>query len=78
MAPLTVHRVGHVRAETIRWVVDDEFVTMLRGEAGRRFLRKCPTTPHRGAILFAFEKVILGLDWRVDPAETDDEAPWLK
>jgi len=56
-------------------VIDDEFVTMLRGDVGRRFLREmADNSPIAGAILFAFEKVILGLGWRVDPAETDDEA----
>lgn len=75
MAPSQFTELGTSGLKRSGGVVDDEFVTMLRGEAGRRFLREMSdNSPIAGAILFAFEKVILGLDWRVDPAETDDEA----
>jgi hypothetical protein len=58
-------------------LIDEEFLPMLRGDQGRRFLKEmADNSPIAGAILFAFEKIILNLEWRVDPAEEtgDDDA----
>jgi len=54
-------------------IIDEEFLPLLRGDQGRRFLREmADNSPIAGAILFAFEKVILNLDWRIDPADCED------
>ncbi len=54
-------------------IINEEFLPLLRGDQGRKFLREmADNSPIAGAILFAFEKVLLNLDWRVDPADCDD------
>lgn len=58
--------------------VHDEFLPALRGSFGRRTLREmADNSPIVGGIFQAFEKVILGLDWRFENpenAEGYDEA----
>lgn len=54
-------------------IIDEEFLPLLRGDQGRKFLcEMADNSPIAGAILFAFEKVLLNLDWRLDPADCDD------
>lgn len=58
--------------------VYDEFLTRLRGIQGIRTYREMSDNdPVIGAILFAIEKVITRLEWRVDPYrdETSDGEP---
>ena len=48
--------------------VYEEFLTNLRGTKGARVYREMSDNdPTVGSILYAIEKVILRLDWRIDP-----------
>lgn len=54
--------------------VTDEFVKTLRGQRGMRVWREmADNDPVVGALLFAIERLILQIDWRVDPYESDDQ-----
>ena len=60
-------------ARTAGFVIED-FLPQLQGVRGTRVYREmADNDPVVGAVLFAIEKVILKLDWRVDPADGDDE-----
>jgi len=48
--------------------VFEEFLTNLRGRQGARIYREMSDNdPTIGSILYAIEKVVLRLEWRVDP-----------
>jgi hypothetical protein len=54
--------------------VIDDFLPQLQGIKGVRVYREmADNDPTIGAILFAIEKVLQRLEWRVDPADDDDE-----
>lgn len=56
-------------------VVTDEFIANLRGQKGARTWREmADNDPVVGALLFAIERLILQIDWRVDPFEADDQS----
>lgn len=56
------------------WITE-EFLVNLRGTRGLRVYREmADNDPVIGAILYAIEKVIVRLEWRVDPAEETPEA----
>jgi phage gp29-like protein len=56
------------------WITE-EFLTNLRGTRGLRVYREmADNDPVIGAILYAIEKVIVRLEWRVDPADETPEA----
>lgn len=60
-------------ARTAGFVIED-FLPQLHGIRGTRIYREMADNDAVvGAILFAIEKVILKLEWRVDPADGDDE-----
>lgn len=53
--------------------LDEEFLTLLKGDSGRRFLREmADNSPIAGAILFGIENIIKQVGWRIDPAEVDE------
>jgi len=54
--------------------VIDEFLPQLQGIKGVRVYREmADNDPTVGAILFAIEKVLQRLEWRVDPADDDND-----
>lgn len=54
--------------------VHEEFLTNLRGLQGARVYREMSDNdPTIGGMVFSVEKVIGGLDWRVDPFKDDSE-----
>jgi hypothetical protein len=56
------------------WITE-EFLVNLRGTRGLRVYREmADNDPVIGAILYAIEKVIVRLEWRIDPAEETPEA----
>lgn len=58
--------------------VHEEFLTALRGRRGLLVYREmADNDPVIGSILYAIEKVILRLDWRVDPYDNSPEAKEL-
>lgn len=55
-------------------VVTDEFLSSLRGTRGAKTWREmADNDPVVGALLFAIERLILQIDWRVDPYPGDDQ-----
>lgn len=55
--------------------IHEEFLTQLRGKRGLLVYREmADNDPVIGSILYAIEKVILRLDWRVDPFDDSEEA----
>jgi phage gp29-like protein len=55
--------------------IHEEFLTQLRGKRGLLVYREmADNDPVIGSILYAIEKVILRLDWRVDPYDDSEEA----
>jgi phage gp29-like protein len=55
--------------------IHEEFLTQLRGKRGLLVYREmADNDPVIGSILYAIEKVILRLDWRVDPYDESEEA----
>lgn len=58
--------------------IHEEFLTQLRGKRGLLTYREmADNDPVIGSILYAIEKVILRLDWRVDPYDESEEAKEL-
>ena len=58
--------------------ITEEFLTQLRGRRGLLVYREmADNDPVIGSILYAIEKVILRLDWRVDPFDDSDMAKEL-
>lgn len=55
-------------------VVTDEFLNSLRGNRGARVWREmADNDPVVGALLFAIERLILQIEWRVDPHPAEDQ-----
>lgn len=55
--------------------IAEEFLTQLRGRRGHLVYREmADNDPVIGSILYAIEKVVLRLDWRVDPFDNSPEA----
>ena len=55
--------------------ITEEFLTALRGKKGLLVYREmADNDPVIGSIFYAIEKVVLRLDWRVDPFDDSDEA----
>jgi hypothetical protein len=55
--------------------VTDEFINDLRGQRGAKVWREmADNDPVIGAMLFAIERLILQIDWRVDPFKDNPEA----
>ena len=58
--------------------IHEEFLTQLRGKRGLLTYREmADNDPVIGSILYAIEKVVLRLDWRVDPYDDSDAAKEL-
>lgn len=58
---------------TAGFVIED-FLAQLHGTRGTRIYREmADNDPVIGAVLFAIEKVVLKLEWRVDPDDGDDK-----
>lgn len=58
--------------------IHEEFLTQLRGKRGLLTFREmADNDPVIGSILYAIEKVILRLNWRVDPYDNSEEAKEL-
>ena len=58
--------------------ITEEFLTALRGKKGLLVYREmADNDPVIGSILYAIEKVILRLDWRVDPFDDSPQAKEL-
>lgn len=58
--------------------IHEEFLTQLRGKRGLLTYREmADNDPVIGSILYAIEKVVLRLDWRVDPFDDSDAAKEL-
>lgn len=54
--------------------ITDEFLSSLRGQRGARVWREmADNDPVVGALLFAIERLILNIEWRVDPYPGDDQ-----
>lgn len=55
--------------------ISDEFLRALRGKRGRQVYREmADNDPIIGSLLFAIERLMAGLDWRVDPAGDEPAA----
>ena len=53
--------------------INEEFITKLRGAAGRKVYREMSDNdPIIGGILFAFEKTVTRLDWHIEKSDTKD------
>ena len=51
-------------------VITDEFINKLRGRQGALLWREmADNDPVVGALMFAIQRLILQIDWRVDPFE---------
>lgn len=61
--------VGSTGLRRASGIVIDEPLATLRGRPGRRIYTEMATDPVISAFLFAIEKVIARLSWRVDPGE---------
>lgn len=58
--------------------ITEEFLTQLRGRRGLLVYREmADNDPVIGSILYAIEKVVLRLDWRVDPYDDSEQAKEL-
>lgn len=58
--------------------IHEEFLTQLRGKRGLLTYREmADNDPVIGSILYAIEKVVLRLDWRIDPYDDSEEAKEL-
>lgn len=69
---LDISEIGTTGLKRSSGTVTDEFVTLLSGTRGRRTLREmAENDPVVGSILYAIEKVIARLDWRVDAAGSE-------
>ena len=56
-------------------VVRDEFIQQLQGQQGARLYREmADNDPVVGALVFAIERLILQIDWRVNPYEEGNSA----
>ena len=78
-APISMRRVpikselGTPGLKRTSGIIIDEPFTTLRGVNGRKTYSEMATDPVIHAFLFAVEKTLQGLDWRVDPADEDAE-----
>ena len=68
MAKLDLSELGSTGLRRAGGTVFEEFLTTLRGYRGARVYREmADNDPVIGAILYAIEKVIVRLDWKVEP-----------
>lgn len=68
MAKLDLSEFGSTGLKYSGGTIYDEFLTILRGKRGARVYREmADNDPTIGSILYAIEKVILRLDWRMEP-----------
>ena len=68
MAKLDLSEFGSTGLRRSGGTVYDEFLPILRGTRGARVYREMSDNdPTIGSILYAIEKVILRLDWRMEP-----------
>ena len=55
--------------------VTDEFLRKLRGQQGAKVWREmADNDPVIGALIFAVERLLLQMEWRVDPYDNDDQS----
>lgn len=74
MAPMDLTEIGSTGLRRTSGFVIEEILPSLHGSRGARVYREMSENdPVVGSILFAIEKVILRLEWRIDPGSDDPE-----
>lgn len=72
MAKLDLTEIGSTGLRRSGGTVFEEFLTVLRGKRGAKVYRQMSENdPVVGSILYAIEKIILRLDWKVDPSSEE-------
>lgn len=68
----SMEELGSTGLERYSGFIDEEFLPQLKGERGiRTFKEMRDNDPVVGAVLFAIDMLIRGVDWRVEPAGED-------
>lgn len=72
MAKIDLTEIGSTGLRRSGGTVHEEFLTVLRGKRGAKVYRQmAENDPVVGSILYAIEKIILRLDWKVDPSSEE-------
>ena len=72
MAKIDLTEIGSTGLRRTGGTVHEEFLTTLRGKRGAKVYREmADNDPVVGSILYAIEKIILRLDWKVDPSSEE-------
>lgn len=73
MATNNMEELGNTGLRQSGGQINEEFITKLRGSAGRKVYREmADNDPIIGGILFAFEKTVTRLDWHIEKDEAHD------
>lgn len=72
MAKIDLSEIGSTGLRRSGGTVFEEFLPVLRGKRGSKVYRQmADNDPVVGSILYAIEKIILRLDWKVNPSSTE-------